>query len=451
MMPSGPGLSERELFDVEPLPQGWPERLRVTMLKRANVCPYSAYLYVKHDGGHVTHRMDGGAAFHATAEVCTNELIERGDDDGEGVPPDVAKATLEALILEHPEWVIPLADRVRLRKAVWQWAEFGHPLPPENIVAVERRFVLPVLNGRRLISGRIDVALLDGPELTVRDYKTSPHAPTQDEFEQSVQTPIYALLARFGRAAREVPCARCEGTGRVSGWTLTPIRTHSPDYCPDCKGRGWQLELAPFGLAEQASQVRVAEHYPAPELDARKTVHGMVVERARLFDLSELHELREEVEGMVAKLESYAEQWAFPARRGTWCGECPAREECPIKPKIAPEIVDESTAREAALAWLLFSEEARKIKADIKAFASREELAEVRVGEDGDLVLAFSAQESQSVSDWDGLAQAIVDATELGRPFDRSRFVSVRSSTRFDKRKLAPAELAALNGKEHDG
>ncbi len=440
--------------DFEPVPPiEWPERLSQTLLARADLCPRSSYLYVKHGGGLPSHPMDRGSAFHAGVARATLELVEQAaavPAGGDFVPseeelavqmgrtePDVVKAWVEEEIAAHPEWVVPLFERERLRQMAYHWAAFGHPLDPRMVVGVERKFVLPVLDGRWVLSGVLDVVLRDGPELDVRDYKTSPSMPSLEVFERSFQTPFYGVLAMLGKPVTRRQCPSCKPPALIA-----PDAEPVPD-CAVCDGRGYLETVAPFGVGDGAQAVRVSEQYPA--LNPKKTLSGKVAERATVLSRAQVLEKLSDIEAKVEELDGRLSTWDFPARDGTWCHECAAPQECPIDPLLREPVTDRAGAEEAALVWKRASEQAAKSKRLVKEWAKANGVDLVRVGPDGDEALVFSQSESQSVKDWEKLDVAITDAAEYGKPFSRGEHVSVRKSTRFDRRKLEPGELNGEN------
>lgn len=419
----------RDLPPVD-VPPRRPSRLSTTLLECFDKCRRSAYLSLT-EGGGSTHEMDRGSGFHEFARVATEAALEHGE-----VPPhELGKAMLAQVLAEHPEWTIPKKERDRLRQMVFHWCE-GVRFRPERLAAVESLFTMDV--GGWTISGRIDRAEIDAEARTVRirDYKTTPNVPTQEEFEASYQVVIYALLVAYGFPTRRVPCPdpACDGgyvpdghddDGSVLVWA----------DCSTCRGRGAideRLENIGAGL----SFFDVGEEYPAPQLRDDGTLHDRYMVLTRL----ELGEWMADLEQTVAAFDESLASGKWQAVRGSHCSRCPAPALCPLPQHLRPRVINsrEDAVAEAVRLEFLKDETRAKTK-ELKDWAKFDG-GRIRYGRDRVLELAIEAKRSL---DKDGLARAVTRSVELGEAFPGpDAFYRVSSSNTFRDRTLSPSELA---------
>jgi hypothetical protein len=177
-----------------------PARLSQTWLQHYQRCKHSAYLYLKYRGAVSGPQMERGSLFHEVVSRLTNDAIENG---WTSIPHEVAKAALFEVFAEG-DFTVPATEWDTVRRCVFNWAE-NTKIDPDKILGVEQLVVLDIAGWR--ISGKIDLAWSDGVTVAIRDYKTSPHPLTKEEFEQSFQQKVYSLLAAYGQPVTVSPAA----------------------------------------------------------------------------------------------------------------------------------------------------------------------------------------------------------------------------------------------------
>jgi hypothetical protein len=161
-----------------------------TFLDRFSLCPRSAYLYRKHEGGPRSHAMDRGVLIHAVFEKQLRLMVEQGEHY---VPPELAKDLAAELLAERTDLVVPPGEADAVRLMAFHLAE-GIAIDPSTVVAIEDTFELPL--GDFILRGRIDAAFLpEKDRLVVWDLKSSLAVPNQEDFEHSFQHPFYAVLS----------------------------------------------------------------------------------------------------------------------------------------------------------------------------------------------------------------------------------------------------------------
>jgi hypothetical protein len=237
------GLRDQPVIPAAELPPR-PSRASVTLLKHADRCPRSAYLYVRHREGPASHAMMRGSLVHLFAEAMVLELLRVGErtlyaavegEDPEHARTAVASLTkvmVDGLARAHPDLVIPAAELDAARTMAYHLA-IGFDVDPQSVAGVERTFVLE-LDGWRII-GKIDLLhYLHGGAtvLGVDDYKTTLAIPTSEGFEDSFQTKLYGAMVMFGQPAHDVPCDVCEG-----GVTRTASRAAGGARCSSSRIR----------------------------------------------------------------------------------------------------------------------------------------------------------------------------------------------------------------------
>jgi hypothetical protein len=419
-----------------------PSRLSVTLLKHADRCPRSAYLYLRHREGPASHAMMRGSLFHAFAEAMVVELLRVGErtlysavegEDPEHAQTAVASMTkvmVDGLARAHPELVVPAAELDAVRTMAYHLA-VGFDVDPQTVAGVERTFVLE-LEGWAIV-GKIDLLhFLQGSAsvLAVDDYKTTLAIPTSEGFEDSFQTKLYGAMVMFGRPAHDVPCPFCLGRG-----TLEDGRD-----CPRCGGRGTLLELEdPIG--EHLTHVRARELYPRAKLrpEGTLTQRRAVYSRTQMRDF--LADVQLLVDGVGRRLETG--DWpAIPDVMGEgYCTECPASLECPLPKtlrRFAGAVNDHDEAAEA-LAWAVRQRQA--VEATLKEVRNwSAHNGPVRVGE---TEYAHEVSHSTALkrrgrsSDWEGLQEAVHEAVQYGAPFAVDDWLLQRTSKTFRGRRVA--------------
>lgn len=368
-----------------------PETLSQTLLAKHDKCPRAGYFTIRDRYGKSSIPMDRGSAFHEVVEKATLLLIEQGEPM---MPGEVAKDLADATMREHPEWVLPTAEQDAVRLMAWNWAE-ATVLELDKILGVE--IPLEVELGGFTLTCRIDRAECVGNDLYLYDYKTSLNVRRREELQRGFQGQFYALAMLYGYH---------QETGET------------------------------FGSGIQS--VTFSEVYPRYRRD-----DGTLASPEGAWTRSELHEFRVSLERNVEALERSLGTGDWPARDGSWCGECPAPQECPI-PEHLREVPHIETAADAEAAFshkLALDKEGRRLQAGMREFVKRSG----RPIFVGDLAFDASYSESRSVKDWDGFMEAVRHAVEHNVELKLEDHVQVRGSTKFAKRKQTEEELTNAN------
>jgi hypothetical protein len=387
-------LDLRDLPPVEE-PIDFPDRdPSQTFLRTHERCPRSAYLYRKHDGGPGAHALDRGTVVHLTIQRCTEYLIEQGERQ---LPPEVAQDILLDVFKAHPELVMPSTERNSARGMIFNWAE-GSFFDPATILGVEVPLTLQV--GDWTIGMRPDLAeLVDPWTIHVTDYKTA-FPPPKDEFEREelFQLQLYALGLRYGQA---------EGFPTPLGEGVTRFRLK---------------EVYPRILREDGCARR--------EIDITET---------------ELLNFRLDVEAQLDRLAGELRTQKWQAVPGEHCATCTSPAECPIPRHLRPDSrvaeLDLAGAERLAAWHDRQSAATRDVMRQLKLWSKANGGREIIYGKDVGLV--WWDQVSEEISDKAALRIAAESAAEFGTPFNLSDHVTMKTSTRFGRRKL--------NGRESDG
>lgn len=181
---------------IPPVERKLPERLSVTTLRNAEKCILSARLAREYDSTGTPAML--GRLFHEVAErLATMAYVDPADPTGT-VPfqmdPAIAVAWAEKMLVEPLE-ITPLsyANYEDLLDMVRNWAKRTTIYPAmQQYVEMDMRVPLD----EHVISGRIDLVQTDGKRAIITDYKTSQRIIPQSEFENSVQTFLYAWGVR---------------------------------------------------------------------------------------------------------------------------------------------------------------------------------------------------------------------------------------------------------------
>lgn len=402
----------------EPVPPvDRPSRLSQTMLRHMDNCPRSGYLYLKHKGGPSSAPMDRGSAFHLFAERMVVELVARGEkslfapaQDGDGGGEDLSQAAkdvasltqamVEQVFEDHPEFVMPASERDAVRVMAYHLA-VAFDVDPQSVVGIERAFELDLECGWKIV-GKVDLAAL--PTATrglVDDYKTSLAVPSQEEHAQSFQAKLYALLLMYGRP----------------------------------------VDGEPFG----SHLTHVTGRMIYPRAKPRETGKGLrLVQREATWSRGQLDEFRMDVEALGRRVSDALGSGDWPAQAGSHCSECPAPRECPIPRELRNyqgTILEPEQASEA-WEWAMRAKAAvAAVEKEVKAFAKAHGGVVV-----GDQVFEWRVSESRRLrsvggrSDWDGLAQAVLDAATYGTPFELEEFVKWVPKNEFKSRPVVADE-----------
>jgi hypothetical protein len=446
-----PGASERvalrQLPPVEPV--RWPERLSQTLAHWLDDCPRAAYLYVKTGGGAPTHFMDRGTLYHEGAKRLMVDLIQHGEERWGSASEEHLSAMTAEIIAEvsreHPELVVSHRERDVARMCLYHLA-LGMDANPEHVVGLERKFLLELDCGWT-VSGIVDLALMPDPNVgEVLDYKTQLHVPPQAEWD-FFQAKLYACLLVWGRPVETVVCGDCEGTGVLPG---------EPDVdtggCPACgghftkRGRGYEEE---FGTPIGGHLGIVTGRELYPRHDPRKRADKKLPYNSRTWTRLELQEMVQDLEALGETLSGRLESWDFPARHDpSWCGRCPAENECPIPRQYRRFAGHITTREEAEEAWAWAERISARVGAtrdEVKKFAAEKGIS-IRAG--GDTIWEWTlGQPSRKMKlrrgriDWDGFEEAIEAALERGEPFSLDEWAPVgRGASSFKKSKRPEAE-----------
>ena len=401
-----------------------PTRLSQTLLRTTDNCPRAGYLYLKTKGGPSSAPMSRGSAFHKFAERMVVELVTRGEKSlfapaqGEESPEalqsaaqDVASLTqamVESVFEDHPEYVMPAAERDNVRVMAYHLG-VAFDVDPQTVVGVERMFSLDV--GDWTVVGKVDLASLPSPTVgQVDDYKTSLHVPSQEEHEKSFQAKLYALLLMYGTPE----------DGEPMGRHLTHVR-----------GR-----------------------MIYPRAKPRETDKGLrLVQRTATWSRGQLDEFRLDLEALGRRITAGLDTGDWPAQAGSHCSECPAPRECPIPVALRNHQGTVTSADEAAVRWewvLRAKAEVKAVETEVKAWAKEHDGVQV-----GDVVWSWQTSESRRLrsvggrSDWDGLEAAVERAVRYGEPFSMEEFVRFIPKNEFKSRPVA-AETEMRDEREPD-
>lgn len=376
-----------------------------TMLNYHDRCDRSAYLYRRWSGGAPAHALNRGTLFHIFAERALRYLIE---EDEPQLPPEIGKDIMLDVLRDNPTLAVPARERDVLRELAWNWCEgVTIPEPRTRIVGVEEPMTLKL--GRWTIRARIDL-ILQGKFLDVTDWKTSWALDDSVEFEASgelvvdprsgkakwggnFQTQVYATLIAFGHNA----------DGLALG--------HDIDF---------------FRLG-----------YAYPRWLRRKGPHAELATKSCIVRREQLLDFKLDLEVQLDRLEASLASGEWQPTPGTHCSECPAPRACPLPRHLRPDSqlpldapIEE--AIELAQWWHFTTGDTRDVKRRLKAWGKVN--GAIPYGKD--LELAFSDSPVEEVRDKPAMWAAIEAATKYGEPFDRTKHVRRRSSTKFDKRKV---------------
>lgn len=454
---------------VEPVE--WPDRLSQTLLRHENRCPRSAYLYVKTMGSVRSHEMDRGTLAHAAAERLMVDLILHGEDSmvAKRADPSIpTEAQEEALSMQTTALVdevrreLEAAGRVHIPHGEADIARIctfhialGLDVNPEHVLGIERKFVLDLPSGWE-VSVKAD--LTSTPETGVAqvdDYKTSMYAPSDSEWNPfQVKVGLLALMYGFPVDVVECPRSKWRPCLRTiiapEGYPPIPAGERIEVRCVVCGGRG-KFEMRGERIAGGFQRFRGRELYPRKALWRDGTMHRNERDWTRL----ELDELLQDLDAAGERINERLQSWKWPARKGSWCNECPDESECPLPARARSfegAVRDREHAEELWEWALAVGDRASGVQALVKAWAA-DHGASVRVG---DLVWAHKTSETRAVkkvgqrTDWDGLVEAIERAANLGEAFDVDEWVKTSHRTEFKKTKV-PTDLIDGEVAQHAG
>jgi hypothetical protein len=179
-----------------------------------------------------------------------------------------------------------------------------------------------------VISGRVDERAVWGTHCKIKDYKTGPRLPKQQEVEQHTQLPLYAWQALF-----EMP------------WLETfEVEEY---YVRWRVGRSVQMT---------AEDVMTLDGYV---LDSCRTIREAYEKEP---EWTRIAPKREELKDTIERIDAIAE--VFPPDAGTQCKFCPVKLHCPLPAWVRPDTLVDSdgTARAQLAARMVEMEQANERK-----------------------------------------------------------------------------------------
>jgi hypothetical protein len=402
-----------------------PSRFSQTLVRHANYCPRSAFLYLKHKGG-LSIEMDRGSVLHLFAQRMTLELLARGEpslwapsqaEDVVVAAGEVASLTKVMVdeILDDPElgFVLPAYAADQARVAAYHLA-IGWDVDMGSVLGVERTFVLDV--GGWEIRGRIDLLTWPDPaEVVVTDYKTSLAMPDEEAFKQAFQPKLYGALVMFGVPIERDECPDCSGYG----WTMEHSAGQGEPFqmpCQRCDQQGYvERRGEPLG----AHLRRITGRQIHPRIKPKWNDDGTVrlADRRATWSRKELQDFLHDVERSVRRVEHGLDTGDWPARHGAHCSECPAEPECPLPRhlrRFAKAIETPEQAGEA-MEWAMrmgarVTATKKEVRAFVEARAEAGEEDRLQVGTDTfGFVTRFqkSIRKNGKSTDWEGLEAAV--------------------------------------------
>lgn len=150
--------------------RGEPARHSVSFLGNVNDCVLTAKL--NRDYGSTGWDATVGTAFHSVADAVALACALSGEQT---MPPDRIAATAIAVLERHPG-PLDAAGHDRVMELVRSWAPRFY-VPPGDYVAVEELSEQTLTGCPRPLSARMDLAVVAGTVVTVRDYKTGRKKP----------------------------------------------------------------------------------------------------------------------------------------------------------------------------------------------------------------------------------------------------------------------------------
>lgn len=379
----------------------------VKFLQTHDRCHRAAHLSAKYGSGPGTHEMNRGTIVHIALDRLTNLCIDR---DEQSPDPDTGKRVVNDVMREHPELTVPAHERDACRYMVdhfcrgTYWAK-----PREQIIGVELELELPILGGRFVIRGRLDLVEQPSPyTLDVVDYKTSFAMPEKEEwatggldengnprFGGNMQTQLGALLLRFG---------------------MTPDGLQIPE------AERYRMFLRfPRFLDEEGLKYREAE-----------------------ISTRQLDTFYEDVETQAAQVVRGMETGKWQPTPGSHCGECPSEVECPLPRHLRAEsqlnlATVEDLERMAANRYFMQRRSERLIRR-IRKRADQLGLEMVYAG--SDVGFKFVPKTTEKIVDRIDLRYSIEEAVNYGRglaedgTFPWEKHTKTSHGVSFEKRKL---------------
>jgi hypothetical protein len=487
-----PDLDERWVVDWD---VALPERMSVTLGRKADVCPRDAGMYLKYRGQASAGQLLRGSLGHLVFERVMGALIDQGEESLVAAQPgeDPMRAAGE-VSQTTKEWVDAIVDELRLplseseidevRVMAYHFA-IGNEISPSTVVALEKSFVLDLPSGGQMI-GKVDLAALQDGILRVRDYKTSFYVPPGEDVSKLVQVPWYAAGLLWGRPYEREKCRDCYGDalltckacGSRDGYpkgtyevvepskrlmaTCTGCETRSEQVehaCPACESRGYtEVFGEPLGqdVLAGVQWVWCEQVYPRflnPTTGMMSTRTAQAPDGSDLWGLADLRDKLAAADRVWRRVQHGAKTREWPAKSGDHCSECTAQAECPIPSVLRRHAGEITSVDQAAEAKEWAVRQAALVKAtnlEIQRFMKAEGLAYLEVGEDryGFVVSHPRAlKKAGKNSDWEGLQDAVERAQTFGEEFDVNDWLTAKPKTDFRKVKVEAADAPASDGK----
>jgi hypothetical protein len=367
-----------------------PDTLSQTLLSKHDLCPRSAYLYRRYNGGPGSLELDRGIALHEIIERAENLMLENGEMT---IPGEVARDLAEAVMAERTDLVLSASEQDRVRGMAWNWAKSPQgTIDPETLLGIELSLEIEI--GGFKCTCRLDRAEAIGSTLYVTDWKSG-FPGKQEDTDRSFQGQFYGMALLFGT-----------------------------------------LKDSDQNLGAGIEDVWFYETFPR----IRDEETGSLLVREAAWTRAELYEFKTSLDRNIAAFEESLETGEWPARDGSWCGRCPAKTECPI-PAHLRQIEEITTQEEAEVALshkLALKQEGARIQAGLREWFKENGIVYV-----GDYAFDASTSSSRSVKDIPGLEAEVARATLAGQEIDEAPYIEHRTSTKYAERKLTKEERDA--------
>jgi len=419
-----PAIDPLDLRTFPPVPplSSIPGNWRQTFLAKRTECPRSAYLYLKYNGGALTHPLAGGTLLHRAIEQVVKHMVISEEPR---IDPEQAKDILNDVMAESHDLTVSAQRMDELRSMMFHVAE-GLLIDPTKVLCIETPVSIEV--DGRTITGTIDFAEVEETRVTVLDWKSAfyyaamrppgedeedagdDYMPTKEEWVASFQLVLYAVMLLLGK---------------IDGADV--------DF-------------------NHIQEVVLKQVHPRIFWESEGTMayHEAVIGRDALVDWM-LY-----LKALVEQTEKSFKTWEWPAIQGSHCDYCPSSAECPIPPVVRSfrgEVRTQEDARRAAELWEAAGRRRTELWEAIKGFAKATGQP-VRYGKD--LELRWKTVHSEKIKDKVAvpgskkkikgrlaLRENLQRAVEWGHQLIWSDYFTPSVSTRLTRRKLTPQELLA--------
>lgn len=411
---------------VEPLSR-LPENWRQTLLSKYVECPRSAYLYLKYNGGALTHPLAGGTLLHRALEQYIKTLLANNEPYGN---PELAKEILNEQLAASTDLTVSPARFDSMRAMMFHAAE-GFVIRPERVVCIETAVSMEIAGHR--VTGQIDFAEASEFGVIIKDFKSAFYsaAKPREEFDEDDEEYV-PTKEDWPGTFQLVLYAAALATGSIEG-------------APEGFNFG---EYPEFTL----QQIHPRQYWKNEEVMAYRQA---TITREALLDW------RDYLTSMVKQMEAAFGSWEFPAVIGSHCDFCPASAECPIPAPLRDfrgEIRTAADAERAAIRKERHDAASKSLWKALKGYF-KDHQEPLRFGRDLELYWKKVEQE-RMVKKIDVLGakyegkialRMLMERSNEGAPvhFPEWKELYVPSvSTRLTRRKLTPAELNNQKGKK---